>query len=83
MFGNGSGFVWYGGAQQEQVVQGALADHVEAGLVTMHRRSGIAEHQAAGQKAVAQGILGRTELGGGGERALGASAVGTGGCDSS
>src|ERR1039458_6439974 len=36
--GNGTRFVWYNGAQQHQVVQGSLVDHVEAGFVTMHQR---------------------------------------------
>ena len=53
---------------------------------TMHQGEGggfVVEHRAAGQKAVAQGNLGGTERARGGERALGASAVGTGGGDSS
>ena len=37
MFGNGIRFVWYGGAQEEEVVEGALVDAMEAGFVAMHQ----------------------------------------------
>jgi hypothetical protein len=46
IFGSGTGFVWYRGAQQKQVVQGALVDHVEAGLITMEQREGGGFRQA-------------------------------------
>jgi hypothetical protein len=46
-------------------------------------RGFVVEHQAAGQKAVAQGILGGNELAGDRNRAFGAPAVGAGGTDSS
>jgi hypothetical protein len=35
VFGNGTGFVWYGEAEEQEVLDGALVDVVEAGFVTM------------------------------------------------
>jgi hypothetical protein len=35
VFGNGTGFVWYGEAEEQEVLEGALVDVVEAGFVTM------------------------------------------------
>lgn len=40
MFGNGTRFVWHGGADKKQVVKGALVEHVEAGFVAVHEREG-------------------------------------------
>ena len=41
MSGNGIGFVWYGDfAQEEQVVEGALVEQVEARLVAVHHAQG-------------------------------------------
>ena len=38
MSGNGTRFVWYGeGAEEHQVVEGALVDEVEAGFVAVHQ----------------------------------------------
>jgi hypothetical protein len=36
LFGNGIGFVWYGGAEEQAVVEGALVDAMEAGFVAVH-----------------------------------------------
>jgi len=41
VFGNGTGFVWYGGgAQEKDVVEGALIVEMKAGLVTVHEAQG-------------------------------------------
>ena len=40
LFGNGTRFVWNGGADKKQVVKGALVEHVEAGFVAVHEREG-------------------------------------------
>lgn len=40
VFGNGTGFVWYGDAQEEQVMECALIDEVEARFVAVHEAKG-------------------------------------------
>jgi hypothetical protein len=42
----GLGFVWHGGAQQKQVVEGALIDHVEAGFIAMYQGEGRGVREA-------------------------------------
>ena len=36
VFGNGIGFVWYGGAEEQEVVEGALVDAMEAGFIAIY-----------------------------------------------
>jgi hypothetical protein len=57
------GFVWYGGPQEEEVVESSLIDEVEAGFVTVHE---------------AQGRLG-CQRGEGGGHAVAAVSLGLGG----
>jgi hypothetical protein len=40
LFGNGTRFVWHGGADEKQVMEGALVEHVEPGFVAVHERKG-------------------------------------------
>ena len=59
--GNGTGFVWYpGGAQQEEIVQGALIHEVETGFVAVEE----GEFGGGGELAEGGGNAGDVVAGG-------------------
>jgi hypothetical protein len=60
VFGNGTRFVWQAGAEEEQIVEGALVHHVEARLVAMHEGEGggVGEALESGGDAVDGGDCG-------------------------